>query len=302
MKQIILLFLVLLTSKVFSQEITGKSYMTIVDNIKVTSIDSIKIIDSTKTINYTTKNYKVPKGVKFSVDEIKGEYALITFWNFSDSELKDSHTRFDGKGTLKMEKVTEILKRKRNRLRNQDIDAKLNLEYKYIGYWANYLQFKMKLTDLNDKTIEYYSASNNFTYGVMTLPIKVRFGNGNERFFNLEENLNLGFTFGYQRQLPSRVKQSINFLGGVGISRVTFNEDTIPNATTEEETAAALMLNIGCLYQYETFQVGAFFGTDLIPRSVGKSWAFQGKPWLGIAIGVSLFTNDKEKQGQLGDQ
>lgn len=290
MKRIILIFLVLLTSKVYSQEIVGKSYMTIVDNINVESVDD------------NTKNYKVPKGTKFSVDAIDGEYALITFWNFPKQTVDSQQKKKDGSGIITAEDMNTLLEKDKLMLTEEDIINKLNLEYSYIGNWANYLQFKMKLEYLNDKTIEYHSASNNFTYGVMTLPIKVRFGNGNDRFFNFEENLNLGFTFGYQRQIASRVRQSYNILGGVGISRVTFNEDTMPNTAVAEETAAALMLNIGCLYQYETFQVGAFFGTDLIQGSVGKSWAFQGKPWLGIAIGVSLFTNDKDKKGELGDQ
>lgn len=282
MKKIIFILLIILTINANAQEITGKSYLTIVNNIEVSEVTS-------------SQKYLVSKGVKFSIDAIKGDSILVSFWSFSNPEHNESHTKKDDSGTLKKDTVNAILKRGRNKLRMEDINIKLNLQYKYIGYWSNYLQFRMSLGDLNDKTVEYYGSSNNFTYGVMTLPIKVRFGNGKERYFDFEENLNLGFTFGYQRQIHSRVKQSFNILGGVGISRVTFNEDDRPDPTSTEETAAALMLSIGSLYQYETFQVGVFFGTDLIPGSTGNKWDFQGKPWLGIAIGVSLFTNSKEK-------
>ena len=50
------------------------------------------------------------------------------------------------------------------------------------------------------------------------------------------------------------------------------------------------MFSLGMLYQYETFQVGVFTGVDVIPGELGRNWKHQGRPWIGFALGVSLFT------------
>lgn len=288
MKKALLIGLFLCFSQGYAQEIIGKSYITNV-NIKVEyELDSMK-------------KYMVSKGVKFYVENIDEADAIITFWEF-DEELNFP----DGLRSTAKDSINIILNKESKDLKKEDISAKLDLGYLNIGMWSNHIKFRMKLKDLNDKTTEYHGKSNNFTFGVMTLPIKVRFGNNKERFFNYEENLNLGFTFGYKRKIASRVEQSHNILGGIGVSSVTFNEENNPNGSSEEEndsveastedTAAALTVNFGYLYQYQSFQVGLFLGKDFIPGGSGRSWDFQGKTWLGIAIGVSLFSNDTNKE------
>jgi hypothetical protein len=47
------------------------------------------------------------------------------------------------------------------------------------------------------------------------------------------------------------------------------------------------------MYQYDKFQVGLFSGLDYIDQSSNVIWAYQGKPWVGFAIGVSLFGENK---------
>lgn len=47
------------------------------------------------------------------------------------------------------------------------------------------------------------------------------------------------------------------------------------------------------MYQYDKFQIGLFTGLDFIDKSAGKNWAYQGKSWLGFAIGFSLFGENK---------
>ena len=66
----------------------------------------------------------------------------------------------------------------------------------------------------------YYGKSNDFTWGVMTLPIKARIGNKKDRFFDFEENLNLGFTAGLKHQITGSHQQWLNYLAGVSVARV----------------------------------------------------------------------------------
>ncbi len=301
-----------------SQAIIGKSYLTVANNITVYHVDDLE------------KEFLVPKGTKFSVDGFEDgtDWVFVSFWDYNTGEKKvkkeaeqvslekllgeeqqKSLLEIDGLDTPISEKletmlildveeayIEEVLRKKKHELSETDVTLKLALGKKYIGLWANHLQFKMKLSDLNDKTIEYHGKAGSFTYGVMTLPIKLRFGNGSDRQFNFEENLNLGFTFGYKKQPQSRVKQSHNFLGSVGISRVELNENSLnAGGPLDDDTASGIMLSAGYLYQYEAFQVGMFFGTDLLPGALSRQWKFQGKPWLGIAIGVALFSNDTDK-------
>ena len=58
------------------------------------------------------------------------------------------------------------------------------------------------------------------------------------------------------------------------------------------KTSLALSLHGGFLYQFETFQVGLFVGADFVPGTIGRNWMHQGRPWVGLAIGVSLFSKN----------
>ncbi len=317
-KVIVLVVLTIFAMRINAQAIIGKSYLTVANNIEV-------------EYEGDTTKYKVQKGTKFSVDGFESgtDWVYVSFWNYGTNrksigkeakqislidilgpQQKQSLLGMNSKDSVRVKTlldsiwnteldsayVADVLRKQKHEITDKDIRLKLSLNKKYIGMWANHLQFKMKLTDLNDKAIEYHGKAGSFTYGVMTLPIKMRFGNGGDRLFNFEENLNLGFTFGYKRQPQSRVKQSHNFLGSVGVSRVELTEDSLnTEMDLEDDTASGIMLSAGYLYQYEAFQVGLFFGTDLLTGSLSREWKFQGKPWLGVAIGVSLFSNDTDK-------
>jgi hypothetical protein len=44
------------------------------------------------------------------------------------------------------------------------------------------------------------------------------------------------------------------------------------------------------MLEFERFQIGLLFGTDLISNPNQNDWAYQGKPWLSIGLGYSLLT------------
>ncbi|MEX0274767.1 MAG: hypothetical protein AB3N16_10345, partial [Flavobacteriaceae bacterium] len=271
----------------FSQAIIGNSYITTADNVEVYW-----------AIGSDTLSYKVPLGTKFRVDAIENDSDLITisFWEYADRGKGNHSSERQIARSLQIQKErdavidTVLLQMKKNELTQKDMERKYAFGFNFIGYWANYLQFKIRLTDLNDKSESYHPYKRSFTYGVMTLPIKVRFGDNGNRFFAVEENLNLGINLGYKWQLQGRKVQAHNFLVGAGMTRVDFETPDTMDAEGSDNTASALTLNVGWLYQYESFQAGIFFGSDFIAGSSGRDWDFQGKPWLGLALGVSLFT------------
>lgn len=86
----------------------------------------------------------------------------------------------------------------------------------------------MNLDDFNKKTSEFNGKNHSFIWGFSTLPIKLRFKNGNAPF-QYETGFSLGVNAGYEFQFQSRNKQSIGLLLGVGLSAVNITPETVNN-------------------------------------------------------------------------
>ncbi len=173
----------------------------------------------------------------------------------------------------------------------------------YLDSWANDKLFFISAADFAPNTATVYPASNNFTWGFLTLPLKVRFDNNRHGIFDFEQNLNFGLTLGAKHQFVSHENVSLNYLFGVSVVNAPLNDASpatpeIPATATTPEipakaaspatTAPALSFSFGSMFQYDKFQIGLFIGKDFVGDNAYK-FAYQGKPWIGIAIGVSLF-------------
>lgn len=150
--------------------------------------------------------------------------------------------------------------------------------------------FTISLKDLNEKCMPYFGHRTSFTFGAMTIPLKIRFGTETNRPMLAEEKLNIGLTPGLKFQFSSRKEQSITFLANIGVSNVrtsaaTFNVGYIPSSDNEP----ALSLALGLMYQHEKFQIGILSGQDWLLSDGAPSWKYQSKRWLGIGIGFSFF-------------
>lgn len=252
-----------------TQAITGNSFITTLDNMVAYGVKKDGKVDK-------TKSFKIPKGTKFNANGFDDDNNVkITFWNYTVSSKSPKSSLAAG----------------------YSFDYSSGKEY--IASWANDKDFIMDLKDFNSGAKLYYGKRNDFTWGVMTLPIKARFGNKKDRFFDVEENLNLGFTFGLRHQIQGKKEQAINYLAGISIARVRTDSISLKNnyPAPQSSIAPALMISGGVLYQYETFQVGLFLGVDNVMGELGRNWKFQGKPWLGFAIGVSLFSRNGNQTG-----
>lgn len=171
----------------------------------------------------------------------------------------------------------------------------------YIDSRANGKHFLIDLEDLDGKCGPYNGNGNEFTWGAVTIPIKMRFGDGNNRYFSFEPAANLGLFAGYRRQIRGAKVQAINLLFGTSIGSVTLRtEDFFLSSGAERDTtgqytgtALGLSASIGLVYQIESFQIGLFTGSDFLPSKVGTYWRHQGIPWFGVGIGFGLFSKDK---------
>jgi len=149
----------------------------------------------------------------------------------------------------------------------------------FLESWANHWTFYLPASAFSQNKVEFiYTKSNTFTWGFLSLPIKMRFGNSKGPF-DFEQNLQFGITAGDKHQFAKTADESINYLAGVSVVNVPLKDST---------STTAVSLSIGSMFQYGKFQIGLFGGVDLA-GSKAAQFNYQGKPWIGVAIGVSLF-------------
>jgi len=171
----------------------------------------------------------------------------------------------------------------------------------YVDSWANGWQFFISSADFNANCTSIFPRTDKFTWGFLNLPIKLRPDNARGGRFNFEQNLNFGLTAGWKHQYVSTSDISFNALGGVSIVNVPLTTTTDADGKVTQNSAAAVSFSVGGMLQYDKFQVGLFTGWDFA-GSNAKDFAYQGKRWFGLAIGVSLFgegktTNQQQTQG-----
>ena len=265
-KLITLIVLLVASMNLNAQSIIGKMYNIVPDYVNVYGVDSNNHI-------IPTAKFRASSNTKFTVTGFDSSHNIkITFWRYhfftdSSKETMAEKAKKTSEYYAKIKSKTELYK-------FDDISG-------YIGRWANYKEFAMKPEDFNSSCIPYFGSNNEFTWGVMTLPIKLRPGNSTDRLFSYEEKLNLGFVFGLRHQLQGKVQQSLNYLVGVGIANVRTDSLSQKSGVTPSGTSsAAFSANIGALYAYGNFQLGVFVGTDHIPGTLGRDWKYQGKPWI----------------------
>ncbi len=161
-------------------------------------------------------------------------------------------------------------------------------DLEYVNSWANGWSFFMSAQDFSANAVVIYPKSYTFTWGFLTLPIKMRFDNSlSGGRFNFEQNLNFGLTAGIKQQLQRIDDVSLNYLGGLSVVNVPLNNASTAPAGTATSTAA-VSLSGGVMFQYAKFQMGVFLGWDFAGDHAYQ-FSYQGRPWLGFAIGLSLF-------------
>lgn len=289
MKNIILVVVLLFSMMSFSQESNiNKSFRT------KTSVVVYPYNLTTQKAD-TVMRFLLNDGIKFYVYKVLKTGYVISVWDFETDEKKDSF--FDSLPAKDLNLLDnpspgsdDYYRMSKNKvgltvdtpaIQNSPF-AKYN-QLAYIDSWGNNMQFYIPLKEFNDNCESIFPRTLGFTWGFLTLPIKMRFGNSNKKF-TFEEKINFGLSFGIKLQMPTTVYTAHNLLIGVSVANVKL---------TENESAAALSFSGGYMYQYDKFQIGAFVGFDFIGGDQSKQFDFQGKPWLGLAIGVSLFAENK---------
>jgi hypothetical protein len=173
--------------------------------------------------------------------------------------------------------------------------------------------YKDKLYALTESQKKFYTTKYkgespliSFVSTAMIIPIKIRFGDGSKtaevldengkrtRFSNFEGNFNVGGTAGARLRLHPSGHSFMNLVGGLSLGTTPVTSTT---ADVESEiNATTLSPFMGLLFEYDSFQVGVFYGWDQLGGSVGRTWVYQGKPWLGVGLGYKVFSNKKNDE------
>lgn len=138
-----------------------------------------------------------------------------------------------------------------------------------------------------------------FVTSAVTIPIKIRPGDGEsgddkKRYFDFEGNVNIGLTAGLRDRISKNGRSYLNYIGGISIGSTKITPETVSTELNSETNASILTPFVGVIYEYNDFQIGAFLGWDHIGGKIGKSWIYQGKGWLGVGLGYSIFTTKDE--------
>lgn len=262
-KLLFLLFFTTTNLLLFSQStlITGKSY---VSNTDIVVYKYDYIAGSVKTEKLILRKGTIFNLINFDTSK----NAIIKCWVFTDL------------GTQKQKKLKAL-------------SGDSPIAKKYVGKADNETYFKMNLSDLNNLCVNYFSKENAFSWGFTIMPYKLRFGNKAERTFNFTNNFTIGLTSGWSYRFKGRHEKNIALLGSVGVSAFSVDSLTTKGITKQSTATAAFTPAIGVVYEHDGFQIGIFTGADYCVNELSRTWVYQGKQWLSIGMGFSLFSKNK---------
>lgn len=134
--------------------------------------------------------------------------------------------------------------------------------------------------------------------GVINFPFKARNLSSNGDFSGA---FNFGTAVGYK--FPHRNWHDFHWsiVAGFSLSDVVLDNGSVKQNADKLATVnnfSALSLSIGPMLEFKKVQVGIFLGWDWIKKINHQEfgWNYQGRPWLSIGIGYSVFSNEKEKE------
>ncbi|RKE95163.1 hypothetical protein [Ichthyenterobacterium magnum] len=205
----------------------------------------------------TYKSIIAEKGWKFRIDKILENNVVITFINWVGTD---------------------------------PVLAQRNKDFVYDNDKKYFLLTKDKLK----RSSEIVSARIEIEFGTVTIPIKIRPGNGENIPLDFYGNFNAGVGLSF------RLRNILDIYSGISITSVPVDSETTNGVITSTTNAAALTPTFGVLKEVGKAQFGLFVGFDFLSRNLGKNWTYQGRRWFGIGIGYNIFSVSKGQENVKG--
>lgn len=158
--------------------------------------------------------------------------------------------------------------------------------------------FKVKADVVENQATIDKMIGGSLAFGVINFPFKFRPQGGGD----FTGAFNLGAAIGYK--LPHRYsgKFNVSLLLASSLSLVNVDSSTISKNFSELESFnnqfSAVSLSGGIMLEYGKVQAGAFIGFDFARRASQQQfdWIYQGKPWVSLAFGISIFSSEETRE------
>ncbi|WP_027420422.1 hypothetical protein [Crocinitomix catalasitica] len=218
--------------------------------------------------------------------------------------------KFDTEGN-KIKYEDTIITKKITRINKKDTafffsgEFRANVKFENNKVWINPWLYKTNFSTptvlTNRESQIYYQLVNRrqlriryrqWTVSPITIPLKVQFGNDNVTKFAAGISLggfgghSWGWTKFTHRNKIENFERSHEITVG-GLFSFQGIEIDLGNENTRETVATSI--GIGITYSYDKINFGLTGGLDYAHGFGADKWTFQGRPWLGIVFGYSLF-------------
>lgn len=274
----IALILLITCSKIFAQDLlpsNEKFAYIITRDVVVHPYDFLNNATANGALRIATRNLKLDS---VTIDSIGN--CVIKFWRFTDTSCKRQEKQ---KPTKSLDTLTKVA---------LPVDS-LKLCFKDNGYY-----FSMPKKDFQSAAQKYYLYGWSLSFGTLVVPVKMRFGDGNNRTFDFASDFTLGASIGARKRVNHYKPYYLNVLGGFGITSVAADSSTTEGMLTTDSKLAAVTPSIGILAEFYSVQLGIFTGLDFLSGTTGRAWQYQGKPWIAVGLGIQIMSRNSNSTGQ----
>ncbi len=292
----------------------GKSYVFQKD-IRITECDGVGDIISNAT------HPIAPKGITFTVQgTTKNGDLIISFWIWSLKKPVQENVNSSKQVVFTAKSIDYFNDEKKEEETFKQRDILIKRETFNFKAYSNKQYVPSSIDSVNDNRryfllgrdilikycVEYKDIKKwDLNYGTLVTPFKLRFNR-----FSFSNDLSVGGAVYYQRKFDT--DWSLGGVFALSLSSVTLDAastnihqnstNTNPPLTTST-TRPAFSPSIHYVMSYKNinFTVGVGFDYLSKPTDVASAtnpeagWIYNGKPWLGIGLGVSLFNNNATK-------
>jgi len=165
------------------------------------------------------------------------------------------------------------------------------------NYGDDQKYFIVPINYITSYSSQYLGRNLDISAGVVSLPLKLRLKDG-----DFSGSVSIAGAGGIKwRTNPYKTDRYHNILIGLGLSNLTMDSASVTkNKDNIVSNLTGLTIITGYLYQSGKIQIGAFLGWDFLTRTNQEKfgWIYQGKPWISLGIGVSIFGDGNKEQNK----